>query len=412
MAKVKKPELRPPDIGARARMIRRRRGMSLDVVAGLAGISKSYLSMLESGEHRFERRSLIDRVAEALGCSVIDLTGEPYGPSDRRSAEALAAIPTIELALHDCTLDDVPDEPARPITALTSLVHEANHARDHSRYDTAGRDLGQIMTELQILSMTSDNNTKRQAWTLLVEACFVAYAVAKAVGHTDLALEAARRGYDAARRLDDPFLIGFTTWFRALALQRIGARRRVTTVLSGAIDELEPIADPTVPEPRTAEAYGLMHLTTALHSARLGQSDQVQGHLAEARRVAERTGERNTLRTHFGPTNVAVWHLSIGVELEEGAGAYERTMRANLDLDSLDSAGRVGNLYLDLARSLAQESGARDSDAIRYLDRADRCNPIRVRHDSVVRELLAELENRARIRSWELGSLRNRFGVN
>ncbi len=36
-------------IGARARRIRRRRGLSLDVVAGLAGISETYLSMLELG---------------------------------------------------------------------------------------------------------------------------------------------------------------------------------------------------------------------------------------------------------------------------------------------------------------------------------------------------------------------------
>jgi transcriptional regulator with XRE-family HTH domain len=40
-------------IGARARMIRRRRGLSLEVVAGLAGISKQYLSALERGQRGF-----------------------------------------------------------------------------------------------------------------------------------------------------------------------------------------------------------------------------------------------------------------------------------------------------------------------------------------------------------------------
>jgi DNA-binding transcriptional regulator YiaG len=37
-------------IGARARMIRRRRGLSLEVVAGPAGITKQYLSQLERGQ--------------------------------------------------------------------------------------------------------------------------------------------------------------------------------------------------------------------------------------------------------------------------------------------------------------------------------------------------------------------------
>jgi transcriptional regulator with XRE-family HTH domain len=36
-------------IGQRARMIRRRRGLSLDVVGGLTGITGPYLSMLERG---------------------------------------------------------------------------------------------------------------------------------------------------------------------------------------------------------------------------------------------------------------------------------------------------------------------------------------------------------------------------
>ena len=43
-------------IGARARMIRRRRGLSLEVAAGLAGITKGYLSMLELGQRGFNRR--------------------------------------------------------------------------------------------------------------------------------------------------------------------------------------------------------------------------------------------------------------------------------------------------------------------------------------------------------------------
>jgi transcriptional regulator with XRE-family HTH domain len=62
-------------IGARARMIRRRRGLSLEVAAGLAGISKGYLSLLEHGQRGFNRRGLLEDLADALGCSVADLTG-------------------------------------------------------------------------------------------------------------------------------------------------------------------------------------------------------------------------------------------------------------------------------------------------------------------------------------------------
>ncbi|MGH8603468.1 MAG: helix-turn-helix domain-containing protein, partial [Gammaproteobacteria bacterium] len=50
-------------IGARLRMIRRRRGLGQTVTAGLAGISKPYLSMLERGERGFNRRGLLEDLA-------------------------------------------------------------------------------------------------------------------------------------------------------------------------------------------------------------------------------------------------------------------------------------------------------------------------------------------------------------
>ena len=77
------------------------RWLGLDVVAGLAGIGKQYLSMLELGERGFNRRGLLEDLAAALGCSVADLTGQPYLSTDRSTADALAALPSIRLALND-----------------------------------------------------------------------------------------------------------------------------------------------------------------------------------------------------------------------------------------------------------------------------------------------------------------------
>ena len=359
MASATGPELRPAAVGARVRVFRQQLGMSRPAVAGLAGLSESHLSMLEGGQRRFDRWSLIDRVAEALGCSVLDLTGEPYVPADRASAEALTAIPELLVALFCGTLDDVPDAPARPIERLAELVHAANAARDQSRYDLAGRELGPLLTELQIVAATQNGQTRQDALRLLIEACLVARALAQSLGHPDLAAAAARRGYDAARRLGDAAMLGFATWCRALALRRLGARRRVSTVLAEAIEAAEPHADPSAPNPQAAEAYGFLHLMASLHAAGFGNGDQARDHIAEASRIAKRTGERDTLRMHFGPTNVAVWRVAIGVELEEGVAAYERAMAAGIDPGSLDSPNRVGAFHLELARALAQQGGAR-----------------------------------------------------
>ncbi|MFD2419546.1 helix-turn-helix domain-containing protein [Amycolatopsis pigmentata] len=48
---------------------------SLSVIAGLAGISPSYLSRLESGDRALDRRSLIVSLANALEVAPSEITG-------------------------------------------------------------------------------------------------------------------------------------------------------------------------------------------------------------------------------------------------------------------------------------------------------------------------------------------------
>ena len=59
-------------------------------------------------------------------------------------------------------------------------------------------------------------------------------------------------------------------------------------------------------------------------------------------------GECNGMRTHFGPTNVAVWRLGVGIEMGEGGPAYELTARMPLGVDALNSDERSAALYFDI----------------------------------------------------------------
>jgi transcriptional regulator with XRE-family HTH domain len=401
----------PAEIGQRVRTIRRRRGLSLDTAAGLAGISKPYLSMLERGERRFERRGLLEDLANVLGCSVIDLTGEPYLPGDRVSAEALATLPPISIALFDATLDDVPDVPARPIDELAQLARAANAASADSRYSIAGRDLGALLVELHVHAVTGDSGTQRTALAALAEACFVAAGNARNLGNHDLAVHAARRGEEAARRLDDPALRGFAAMTSTSALSRMGARHRAQRVASTALAAVELHNDPTAPIPAAAEAAGMLHLSCAQMAAKDHDGDSAREHLREAAKLAERTGERNELQFSFGPANVQAWSLSIAVELGHGAARAQQITAAEGYDANLVNADRRAALHFDLARGFAQADGSRDTDAVRHLDIADRIAPQRVRHDPVAREVVAELDARARRRVWELDSLKHRLGV-
>ncbi|GAB3479417.1 helix-turn-helix domain-containing protein [Amycolatopsis cihanbeyliensis] len=398
----------PTEIGQRVRAIRRRRGLSLDTAAGLAGISKAYLSLLERGERRFERRGLLEDLANALGCAVIDLTGQPYLPGDRVSAEALATLPPISVALYDATLEDVPDVPARPVEQLARLARVSNEHSANSLYSLAGYDLGDLLTELHVHAVTGEPDTRRAALAALVEACFVAAGNARSLGNYDLAVTAARRAQDAARRLDDPALSAFAAMTGTGALSRLGARHRAQRVASTALAEVEYV-DPEAKYTGPAEAAGMLHLSSAQMAAKDHDADRAATHLQAAAELAERTGERNALQFTFGPANVQAWSLSVAVELGQGTERAETIARTPGYDANLVTADRKAALHFDLARAYAQAEGARDGDAVRHLDLADRIAPQRIRHDPVSRELLAELDTRVKRRSWELESLKHRL---
>ncbi len=398
-------------IGARARKIRRRRGLSLDVAAGLAEISKPYLSQLENGQRGFNRRGLIEHVAEALGCSVADLTGQPYFPVDRETAAATAAISEVRVALHSATLDDVPDALARPVPELVQAVARANMYRDNARYAMAGRELGELLVELHVWAVTGDGDDRQAALTALVEACQVAYHLARLTGRAELAMTAADRGYDAARRAERSDLAGVMAMNRSGGLMRLGARRRGESVCATALSEVSALPGPTPDDTRDAEARGMLLLTAGLWAARDGRAADTTEYLVEAADLAAHTGERNHLRFHFGPTNVAAWELGLAVESGTGPGAAERFVAAPIDLSAFASKEREADITFDLARAWAQAEGSRDGEALRALDAADRLAPLRIRNDPIARDLVLALDRRAKHRVWELDSLRNRFGV-
>lgn len=399
-------------IGQRVRMVRRRRGLSLAVAAGLAGISTGYLSMLERGLRGFNRRGLLDDLAEALGCSVSDLIGRTHlAQTDRDLAEALATlIPDISLAVHDCTLDDVPDMPARPVEQLVAAAARANAHLDAAQFSLAGQGLGDVLSELHVHVVTGNAETCRAALGALAEACLVGTSVARHFGYADLAVAISQRGCDAARRLDDATRTGLLTMHHSLGLAWIGARHRVTSVLDDTLAEFRP--DPSADDTGPAQAAGMMHLTAALHHARQNHASDADEHLDAATDLADHAGEGNVLLQHFGPVNVATWGLNVAVELGRGPAVAE-TLDGEVPrlLATFGSAVRGGALHFDLARAYAQAGGARDTEAIRHLDAADRVAPQYVRPDPMARDLVRILDRRAPRRVWELTSLCNRFCV-
>lgn len=401
----------PSTIGARVRKVRTRRGLSLDVAAGLAGISKPYLSALERGQRGFNRRGLVEDLANALGCSVADLTGQPYLPPDRESARAKTVIAQIERGLNEATLEDVPDLQPRSLDVLDDWVRSATELRDTASYRSSGEGIDDTLIEIQVHLAIGEGRARLRAAELLTQAAYHAFVLATTFGYLHLAQLAAQRSFEAALIAERPELEAFAMFARAPSVARTGGRHRAVRMLDRALDDAQRLTTIRDGDTLGAETFGLLHLMGAHFAARNSDAAAAADHLDEAARVAVLTGERNGLRQHFGPTNVNVWRVGIGAELGQGPAAAERVEREPIDVDTLGSKDRLAALHLDLARSWAQAEGDRDSDAIRHLDAADRIAPTRIRNDPIARDLVLTLDRRARRRVWELDSLRNRFGV-
>ncbi len=294
---------------------------------------------------------------------------------------------------------------------MTSAAALAHACADDAGYGLAGRGLAVLLVEWQVQAVTGDSATRRAALTALVVACKVAYILAKRIGRIELAGIAAQRGLEAAGLVERPDLVVLMEMNRISTLIGVGAHRRDRLVCAEALREISALPGPTKDDTTTAEACGMLHLTTALIAARDGRIGDVATHLAQARSLAAYTGERTHMRYHFGPTTVAAWELGLAVEAGTGPVVAERLAAAPIDLSVFASKGRAAYVHVDLARAWAQADGAHDGEAVRALDTADRLAPVRLRNDPIARDLVVTLDRRAPRQVWELDSVRNRFGI-
>ena len=109
-------------IGARLRTLRRWRGKSQVELAGLAGLSPSFLSMVETGQRPLDRRSHIAALANALKVSETDLVGGPHLTPDPLQGDPHMGIPVLRVALQTNTLSTPAVQKARPLPQLVQVV--------------------------------------------------------------------------------------------------------------------------------------------------------------------------------------------------------------------------------------------------------------------------------------------------
>ncbi|OLF12591.1 helix-turn-helix domain-containing protein [Actinophytocola xanthii] len=373
-------------IGRRVRAVRLWRRMSLTATAGLAGFSPSYLSMIERGLRRVDRRSPLESLAAALRVSPSELTGQPYAPSAVGDDHGSAAAEELRAVLRDIeigALDDLvprrhPEELRQDVTAVTAACLASDYAR-----------LADLVPALLAEGYRyADRARTTEAWMLFASVLHSAFYLAKDLGHGDLAWMVASRLHRAGEAVSTPAWAALADFVRAHAVLGPGARER-------ALGLADRSADTLVPDGGAAgEMFGMLNLSAALNCAVTGRPDRAREHLDEAARVAREVGEGTFAGLLFGERNVSIWRVAVALESGEGGRVPE--LARQVDVERVPSAGRQATFYCDVGRGLATLRG-REDDAVAAFSRAEALAPQRMRTNPYVRESISELLTRGRL---------------
>jgi len=397
-------------IGARLRTLRRWRGKTLAEVAGLAGVSVSYLSMVERGERMLDRRSYISGIASALKVSETDLVGGPHLSADRQQSDPHMAIPGLREAFQTNRLTSPAVDHARSLAELVSAVREhIEPLRADSDYAGAGVLLPDVLDELHWhTAQAEDEASQRLALETLIEACVTAGLLAKDLGYIDLAHVAVLRAEEAATVLGDPVQQGKVECLRVWTFPRERSWDRRLLAAERAADALEPHAG----DPLGVEVLGILTLHAALGAAVVQRPQAVSHWLSEADQLAARVPDdiRGNWQS-FCKTNAGLWRVAIQVERGE-SGSAVLGLAGEIDQTRIAWRTREACFLADVGRGLAREPKTR-GEAVQWLRRAEDAAPQHIRNHPATRETVAYLLNRARATAGgrELRGMAARMGV-
>ncbi|MDW6058194.1 helix-turn-helix domain-containing protein [Streptomyces sp. FXJ1.4098] len=403
-------------IGERLRSARRQRGMSLRNLAGLAGVSVGYLSMVENGRRLLDRSSLITAFAEALQIAPSELTGQPFASVDPHSSAAHEAIPALRLALMGLTMATPPDRRPRqvPAAVLTERVAKANRLYHAAEYGALAAGLPMLLADLHAAAEAADGAARHERLKLLADAYHPACTLLlKNLGYTDLAFIAVTRAAEAIAELDDPVYSALSGFFHTHVLMSAGSPTQALAQATAAANTLE--AHLTSPDAHAL--LGELHLISATSLTQDRQrpgkarAAEVRGHLAEAANLAGRTGETRAWHLNFGPTNVGIHQVSLNTDL--GLHGEAVTAGGGVHPEALEHApGRQAAFHADLGRSLSHLRG-REAEAVAALLTAEEIAPQRIHANASVRNTVESLTDRQlpAHTSRDLRGLAHRIGL-
>lgn len=385
-------------IGTRIRYWRRRRGgMSQAALAGLAGLSRPYLTLIESGRRPVERRATLVALANALQVTVSDLLGQPGDPADPRKAAAASAVPAIRAAV----IEIGEGERRAPTRSPEAMAAALDDVRDFT-VTAAYAQMAPILPGLLLDAAAYDR-------AMLAQVAYSTTSCLRNLGYRDLALSVSRIASDAAQRSEDPAWIGAAGFLRTVTMpaESAAVAQRVADRLVG---ELQAKAADT----RVRQVLGMLHLSAAFACAVADQGAGATAHLQaaddEARTLGDPPDGLGFNWSAFGPTNLGLWRMAVAAERGEWGKVIE--LARKVSPAPIRTASRHQTYWLDYGRALAH-SGKTDPQARAAFLRAERAAPVLFAANPIAHDTVAAMCQRAKRLTFpaDLRVLATRLGI-
>jgi transcriptional regulator with XRE-family HTH domain len=394
--------------GQRLARLRKRHRWTQQRLATESGYSLAAIRAFEQGLRSLDRAAVVLTFAQALDCHPTEITGAPYVPvqTDRDGQAAVASVAAVRRALmrHG--------RPARPteqeaagvdLPQLRTRVSEANAHRQAAALTKSGELLPALLRDLQVAAELTTGDQRRATYGLLASAYECAMQYLYKLGHTSDATLATERVLWASQETGDRLRILAAHWYDAGEFLTIGEHDEAGAIIDDALAELGTLH---APGPEAVSLRGAFHLKASLNLARAKDAKAAVRHLGHAQQAAEELGEdRNDWQMQFGPTNTALWSVSLPVELGHGKDAVARAEKVKLPVGY--SRERHSHFHIDRGRAYFY-NGQRDQAVAAFLD-AERLAPQATRAHAGVRETVGTMI-RTRQRG-ELVELGIRLGV-
>jgi len=385
-------ELAGKRTGERIQILRERKGLTRPVLAGLVGMSPSWLKGIERGIRLPPRLPLLVKLAEALAVGDVavlagtdmDLGGAsvPVGSFARIPHDA---VPAIREAVRDPLLvvaaQDEPD-----VAALASRVADAWvtwHQSTEHRTDV-GRVLPRLVTDARVAARTTQGQDRRAANAVLADVYALVQHEIVWASETELGVTAADRAMTAAQGADDPLALAGAAWTLGMVQRSAGDTEGALDLAGNAAALLGPLLEDGPDELRAM--YGALQLHAATTAARAGREGDAWRHWDIAEATSRRLGSYNHPWTMFGAANVKLHAVSISADLSKSGQAHSHAEQ--IDPDEIPSRERRGRLGVEIARAYHQR---RDYPAtLHWLETAYGTSHDSVQYSPTARQMTAD----------------------